>query len=87
MVLPYLKGLMVIDDILHIFIVHMLWCLCIQSFVLNKWYHRTFIGRHCGQIFFLFLQIFFFGEEKEGHDSPEIFSIFLLNNCGNRLWI
>jgi hypothetical protein len=27
--------------------------------------------------YFLFLQIFFFGEEKEGRDIPEIFSIFM----------
>jgi hypothetical protein len=29
--------------------------------VLNKWYQSTFLGNY-----FLFLQIFFFGEEKRG---------------------
>jgi hypothetical protein len=38
---------------------------CIQYLVLNKWYQSTFLGRHCGQIFFIFAD-FFFGEEKRG---------------------
>jgi hypothetical protein len=35
MVLPYLKGLMVIKEILHIVLVYLLWCFCIQSLVLK----------------------------------------------------
>jgi hypothetical protein len=26
---------------------------------LNKWYQSTFLGRHCGQIFFIFADSFF----------------------------
>jgi hypothetical protein len=36
MVLPYLKGLIVIKEILHIVLVYLLWCFCIQSLVLNS---------------------------------------------------
>jgi hypothetical protein len=36
MVLPYLKGLIVIEEVLHIVLVYLLWCFCIQSLVLNK---------------------------------------------------
>jgi hypothetical protein len=36
MVLPYLKGLIVIKEILHIVLVYLLWCFCIQSLVLNR---------------------------------------------------
>jgi hypothetical protein len=35
MVLPYLKGLIVIKEIFHIVLVYLLWCFCIQSLVLN----------------------------------------------------
>jgi hypothetical protein len=66
---------MVIEDILHIFLVYMLWCLCIQSFILNKWYHSTFIGRHCGQIFFFFC-IFFFLEKKKRVATFQKFSVY-----------
>jgi hypothetical protein len=58
MVFPYLKGLIVIKEILHIVLVYLLWCFCIQSLVLNKWYQSTFLGRHCGQIFFIFADCF-----------------------------
>jgi hypothetical protein len=34
-------------------------------YLLNKWYQSTFLGIHCGQIFFIFAD-FFFGEEKKG---------------------
>jgi hypothetical protein len=35
MVLPYLKGLMVINEIFHIVLVYLLWCFCIRYWVLN----------------------------------------------------
>jgi hypothetical protein len=35
MVLPYPKGLIVIKKILHIVLVYLLWCFCIQYLVLN----------------------------------------------------
>jgi hypothetical protein len=66
MVFPYLKGLIVIKKIFHIFLVYILWLFCVQYLVLNKWYQSTFLGRHCGQIFFIFADIFFFREEKRG---------------------
>jgi hypothetical protein len=41
-----------------------------------KWYQSTFLGRHCGQIFFIFAKKF--SEKKiEGCDIPEIFGIFM----------
>jgi hypothetical protein len=64
-VLPYLKGLIVINEIFHIVLVYLFWLFFIQSLVLNKWYQSTFLGIHCGQIFFIFA-VFFFGEEKRG---------------------
>jgi hypothetical protein len=36
MVLPYPKGLIVIKKILHIVLVYLLWCFCVQSLVLNR---------------------------------------------------
>jgi hypothetical protein len=33
--------------------------------ILNKWYQSTFLGKHCGQIFFIFAD-FFFQKKKEG---------------------
>jgi hypothetical protein len=83
MVLPYLKGLVIIKCGFF-YIALWIYCvfnicgdyICISIQVLNKWYQSTFLGRHCGQIFFIFAD-FFFGEEKEGRDIPEIFSIFL----------
>jgi hypothetical protein len=76
MVLPYLKGLMVINEILHIVLVYLLWCFCIRYWVLNNWYQSTFLGRSCGQLFFIFAD-FFLEKKKEGRDIPDIFSIFL----------
>jgi hypothetical protein len=40
------------------------------------WYQSTFLGRQCGQIFFIFADFFFREEKKEGRDIPEIFGIF-----------
>ena len=77
MVFSYLKGLIVIKEILHIVLVYLLWCFCIQSLVLNKWYQIIFIGRHCGQIFFIFADLFFEEEKKEGRDIIELSGIFL----------
>jgi hypothetical protein len=81
MVLPYPKGLIVIKKILHIVLVYLLWCFCIQSLVLNKWYQSTFLGRSCGQLFFIFADFFFSEKKKEGRDIPDIFSIFLCKIC------
>jgi uncharacterized membrane protein YbhN (UPF0104 family) len=73
MVLPYLKGLIIIKCDFSIFlcgsIVYSVFVVIIfvyQYLVLNKWYQSTFLGRHCGQIFFIFADFFFFGEEKRG---------------------
>jgi hypothetical protein len=35
------------------------------------------LGRHCGQIFFIFADFFFSEKKKEGHDIPDILSIFV----------
>jgi hypothetical protein len=67
---------MVIKEIFHIVLVYMLWCFFIHYLVLNNWYQSTFLGRSCGQLFFIFAD-FFSENKKEGHDIPDIFSIFL----------
>jgi hypothetical protein len=65
MVLSYLKGLMVIKEILHIFLY-----ICCGSFVFSLWFLTSGIKALslAGVVgkYFLFLQIFFFGEEKRG---------------------
>ena len=38
MVLPYPKGLIVINKIFHIVLVYLLWSFCIQSLVLNTFF-------------------------------------------------
>jgi hypothetical protein len=63
MVLPYLKGLIVIKEILHIVLVYLLWCFCIQSLVLNNWYQSTFLGQRREDLFSLFAE-FFLGKKK-----------------------
>jgi hypothetical protein len=52
---------------------------CIQYLVLNKWYQSTFLGRHCGQIFFIFAD-FFFGEEKRGPRHSKTFWYISMKN-------
>jgi hypothetical protein len=76
MVFPYLKGFynkvvvlyivsyILCGDFIHIYLVLLLYFV-FRYLVLNKWYHSTFLGRHCGQIFFTFV-VFFFREEKRG---------------------
>jgi hypothetical protein len=46
--------------------------------VLNKWYQSTFLGRSCGQLLFIFADIFFFGEEGARH-SRHFQYIFVQN--------
>ena len=91
MVFPYLKGLVIIKcglfyivDLLCI-IGLLLRFIFISIQVLNKWYQSTFLGRHCGQIFFF--ADFFSEKKKEGHDILEIFSIFMCNICKNWFYI
>jgi hypothetical protein len=52
--------------------------------VLNKWYQSTFQGRSCGQLF-LFLQIFFFGEEKRGPRHSRHFQYISVKNLQKRV--
>ena len=83
MVFPYLKGLEIIKCG---FFYLALWIYCVFSIcgyyigrsiqVLNKWYQSTFLGRSCGQIFFLFADFFFSEKKKEGRDIIEVFGIF-----------
>jgi hypothetical protein len=39
------QGFDIIKEILHIVLVYLLWCFCIQYLVLNKWYQSTFLGQ------------------------------------------
>ena len=75
MVLPYFKGLMVIKEIFHIVLVYLLWFFCIQSLVLNNWYHSTFLGRSCGQLFFIFAD-FFVQRRKKRVATFQTFSVY-----------
>jgi hypothetical protein len=84
MVLPYLKGLVIIKCgffyiALWIYFVFSIFSdyICISILVINKWYQSTFLGRHCGQIFFVFADFFFSENKNEGCDIVEIFGIFL----------
>ena len=116
MVLPYLKGLIIIkcgffyltlwiycvfsicgDYIcrsvrvsiiklwfFYIVLLYLLWCFCIQYLVLNNWYQSTFLGRSCGQIFFIFAD-FFFGEEKRGPRHSRHFQYIYVQNFQKRV--
>jgi hypothetical protein len=81
MVLPYLKGLMVLKEILHIVLVYLLWCFCIQYLVLNNWYQSTFLGQTLWVNIFYFCSFFFSEKKKEGRDILEVFGIFLCKIC------
>jgi hypothetical protein len=67
MVLPYLKGFLIIKcGFLYYWI---LVSICgdyfvFISLVLNKWYQSTFLGKKCGQFFFYFCR--FFRRRKRG---------------------
>jgi hypothetical protein len=75
MVFLYPKGLIIIKkifhivpyimcgDCIHIYLV-ILWYFLFRYMVLKKWYQSTFIGKNCGQLFFLFLQFFFSEKSK-----------------------
>jgi hypothetical protein len=66
MVLPYLKGLVIIlcgffylacgSIVYSVFVVIIF---VDQSLDLNNWYQSTFLGRSCGQLLFIFADIFF----------------------------
>ena len=86
MVFPYLKGLVIIkwwfSILFHIscvvIVFRYIWIYC-DILYSGLWFLTSGIRALslAGVVgnYFLFLQIFFFGEE--GHDVPEIFSIFL----------
>jgi hypothetical protein len=79
MVLPYLKGFY--NKVVFFYIV-LLYCVFSCGLLYSGiWYLTSGIralslGRHCGQIFFIFAD-FFSEKKKEGRDIPDIFSIFL----------
>jgi hypothetical protein len=82
MVLPYLKGLVIIKCG---FFYLALWIYCVFSIcgdyildlvlVLNKWYQSTFLGRSCGQLFFIFAD-FFFRRRKKRAATFQTFSVY-----------
>jgi hypothetical protein len=90
MVLPYLKGFGNNKDLWHFLSLYIFVdLLCIQYIlgylVLNKWYQSTFLGRHCGQIFFIFADFFFSEKKKEGRDIPELFQYISMKNLQKRV--
>jgi hypothetical protein len=44
--------------------------------VLNNWYQRTFLGRSCGQLFFIFAD-FFFQRRKKRAATFQTFLVYL----------
>jgi hypothetical protein len=81
MVLPYLKGLIIIkcgffyivcgSIVYSVFVV-----IIFRSIqVLNKWYQSTFLGRSCGQLFFIFAD-FFFRRRKKRAATFQTFSVY-----------
>jgi hypothetical protein len=84
MVLPYLKGLMVIKKILHIVLVYLLWFFCIQYLVLNKWYQSTFLGQTLWANIFYFCR-FFFRRRKKRAATFSKFSVYLHKNLQKRV--
>jgi hypothetical protein len=83
MVLPYLKGLVIIKcGFLYIALwIYFVFSICgyyigrsIQ--VLNNWYQSTFLGRSCGQLFFIFADFFFFSERKKRAATLLKFSVY-----------
>ena len=81
MVFPYLKGFLYFC--IYVMVNGLCFILGIIELYFQIWYmylticiRALFLADIVGK-YFLFLQIFFFGEEKEGRDILEIFSIFL----------
>jgi hypothetical protein len=56
----------------------------VDLLVLNKWYQSTFLGRSCGQLFFIFAD-FFFGEEKRGPRHSRHFQYISVQNLQKRV--
>jgi hypothetical protein len=88
MVLPYLKGF-------YNKVVVFLYCssiysdICGDYFVFSIWFLTSGIralslGRHCGQIFFIFAD-FFFGEEKRGPRHSRSFWYISVQNLQKRV--
>jgi hypothetical protein len=82
MVLPYLKGF-------YNKVVVFLYCSSISFVVLLYlaiWFLTSGIralslGRHCGKIFFIFADFFFWSRKKEGCDILEVFGTFICTIC------
>jgi hypothetical protein len=89
MVLPYLKGLVIIKCG---FFYLALWIYCVFSIcgyyigrsiqVLNKWYQSTFLGRSCGQLLFIFADIFF---RRRGPRHSRHFQYISVQNLQKRV--
>jgi hypothetical protein len=89
MVLPYLKGLIIIKCG---FFYLALWIYCVFSIcgdyicrsglVLNKWYQSTFLGRSCGQLLFIFADIFF---RRRGPRHSRHFQYISVQNLQKRV--
>jgi hypothetical protein len=53
--------------------------ICRSIQVLNKWYQSTFLGRHCGQIFFIFADFFFRRRKKRAATFQKFWYISVKN--------
>jgi hypothetical protein len=84
MVLPYLKGLVII--LCGLFYIA-LWIYCVFSncgdyicrsiLVLNNWYQITFLGRSCGQLFLFFADFFSEQKKREPRHSQNFWYIYV----------
>jgi hypothetical protein len=89
MVLPYLKGLVIIKCG---FFYIALWIYCVFSILviifhsgiwyLNNWYQSTFLGRSCGQLLFIFADIFF---RRRGPRHSRHFQYISVQNLQKRV--
>jgi hypothetical protein len=91
MVLPYLKGFLLIkcgffylacgSIVYSVFVVIIFVYL---SWFLTSGIRALSLGRHCGQIFFIFAD-FFFGEEKRGPQHSQNFQYIFVKNLQKRV--
>jgi hypothetical protein len=79
MVFLYPKGLIVIKEIIHIFLVYMLWYLVFSLWFLTSSIRALSLADIVGK-YFLFSQIFFFGEEKIGQRNSRHFRYIFVKN-------
>jgi hypothetical protein len=82
MVFPYLNGLVII----------LLFYICCGDFVfsiqvLKNWYQIIFLGWSCGQLFFIFADLFFSEKKKRGPRHSRHFQYISVKKMQKGLYI